>query len=244
MREALHFPVFKKDGLIIVTSFKVMYSLFNSRAEFERIFWNRRTIAMALSNRCFGRPETSYFIRNPINRFYSYFNDKFRKEPSRVLALENPNEVHLQNCQRLWLDSHGYEGYDTKGACEKLLEVDPNSVVAWLTNYRDVDVHTVLQIAALNARWRGIKVRLNPKFVFLMDQPKDLEVAGERLGFNFGVKRNSTSFIDNPDLTKSSYNTLKELYDVDYRAYNALLHTEQSLRSLTLKSVLSSTKSV
>lgn len=169
MTYRFNLPVYKKSGLIILTSFKVMYSFLESQKEWKRIFWNKDTFHLALSNRLANSPKAIALYRHPETRFISYFKDKFRKEPQRMIAENRLQLRNLQRCQRLWLNSIEQPLDDVEACCHRLLEAPVDGVIEWLpTTYKE-DVHTLPQTYCNYARWKSFRVKLNIAKSFSID---------------------------------------------------------------------------
>ncbi len=234
-----YLPVFRKEHYLILTSFKVMYSFLKCQNSLERVLWGKHTLPIALSNRFFGAPEGIVLFREPENRFLSYFNDKFRKTPKKMLAENRLRPKDLQHCQRLWLEHIGMDTDDVAACCQALLETSLESVVAWLPTSYHQDPHTLSQLECLYFQRRCIKLRLAISKVFLIDNPDELQVFGQLLELDTSRKVHQTQDMQEGNaLTESARETLRCVYQADSILYQQIRQTPLNERSAVLHSVL------
>lgn len=183
---------------------------------------------MAILNRAIAQPNALVLLRNPETRFISYFKDKFRKEPLRMIREGRLHSKNLQQCQCLWLNHVGVPLDDVRSCCYELIRTSADSVVDWLPNAYTKDCHTFPQIYSLYAQWRRFRIRLNVKKTFLIDEVRELEEFGRLTGIDVFTKNNSTHDVVEPvKLSHASSMILKNLYACDFQLINS--------RSLILK---------
>lgn len=216
-------PAYQKDSLLILTSFKVMYSFLEKQEEVSRIFWNKRTINLAILNKAVNRPRAVALLRDPKARFISYFKDKFRKEPLRMISEGRLQPHNLQQCQRLWLSHIGAPLDNIELCCHELIRTPVDSVVEWLPGAYKNDAHTLPQHYCLLAYWRNVKIRLNIEKIFLIDQTDQLEQFGKLIGIDTRRKINHTDDVSETiRLSSFSDSILQSLYADDIELINEL----------------------
>ncbi|MCU0524268.1 MAG: sulfotransferase family 2 domain-containing protein [Elainella sp. Prado103] len=216
-------PAYKKDSLLILTSFKVMYSFLEKQEEVSRIFWNKRTMSLAILNKAINRPRAVALLRDPKARFISYFKDKFRKEPLRMIREGRLQPHNLQQCQRLWLSHVGVPLDNIELCCHELIRTPVDSVVEWLPEAYKNDAHTLPQYYCLLACWRNIQIKLNIYKMFLIDQDDHLEQFGKLTGIDTCHKVNHTDDVSETiRLSSFSNSILQNLYADDIELINEL----------------------
>lgn len=236
---SFYLPAFRKEHYLVLTSFKVMYSFLKCQNSLERVLWGKHTLSVALSNRLFGSPEGIVLFREPENRFLSYFNDKFRKTPRKMLAEQRLHPTNLQHCQRLWLEHIGMNTDDVVSCCQALLETPLESVVDWLPTSYHKDPHTLSQLECLYFQRPRVKLRLAISKVFLMDNPGELQAFGQLLELDTSCKVHHTQDIqEKTTLTESARETLRRIYKADSDLYQQICQTPLNERSAVLHSVL------
>ncbi len=232
-------PVFRKEHYLILTSFKVMYSFLKCQNSLERILWNKYTLPIALSNRFFGYPTGMLLFRDPESRFLSYFKDKFRKTPRKMLAENRLHPENLQHCQRLWLEYIGMNTDNVSACCKALLETSLESVLAWLPTSYHQDPHTLSQLECLYAQRHWMRVRLAISRVFLIDNPDEMQLFGQLLGLDTSRKVHQTQNMqESIALSEAGRETLRELYQLDFTLYQQMSHASMAERSAVLQSIL------
>lgn len=232
-------PVFRKEHYLILTSFKVMYSFLKSQNSLERILWNKQTLSIALRNRFFGNPTGMLLFRDPESRFLSYFNDKFRKTPRKMLADNCLHPKDLQHCQRLWLEHIGMDTNDVSACCQALLDTSLESVLAWLPTSYHQDPHTLSQLECLYAQRHWLRLRLAISKVFLIDNPDEMQLFGQLLGLDTSRRVHQTQDMQvNNSLSETGRKTLRQIYQLDFTLYQQMSHTPLTERSSVLQSML------
>lgn len=231
-------PVFRKEQYLILTSFKVMYSFLKSQHSLKRILWTKRTLPLAWSNRILGYPTGLLLFRDPESRFISYFHNKFRKAPRKMLAENCLRPENLQHCQRLWLEHIDMDTDNVSDCCQALLETSLESVLAWLPTSYHQDPHTLSQLECLYAQRRWMKIRLTVSRVFLIDHPNDMQAFGQLLGLDTSQKVNQTQDMrENSVLSEAGRETLRQIYRSDFSLYQQLRQAPLSQRSAVLESM-------
>lgn len=232
-------PVFRKERYLILTSFKVMYSFLKSQGSLKRVFWNKQTLPMAWSNRFLGYPKGILLFRDPESRFISYFNDKFRKMPSQMLADNCLDPEHLQHCQRLWLEHIGLDTTNVEACYQALLDTSLEAVLAWLPSSYHQDPHTLSQLECLYVQRRWMKLRLAVSHVFLIDRPDEMQVFGQLLDLDTSKKVHQTQDMgENSLLSETGREILRQVYRLDFILYQQLRQTPLLQRSAVLESTL------
>lgn len=217
-----HLPAYRSKTAIILSSYKVMYSFLQRQEKLERIFWNKTTFHLAALNRAIAFPNTLVLLRNPEARFISYFKDKFRKEPLRMIREGRLHPENLQHCQRLWLNHVGVPLDDVRSCCYELIRTSADSVVDWLPTAYTKDCHTLPQIYSFYAQWRRFRIRLNVKQAFLIDEIRELEEFGKLTEMDVSVRNNSTHDVVEPvKLSHASSMLLANLYACDLQLINS-----------------------
>ncbi len=236
-----YLPVFRKEHYIVLTSFKVMYSFLKYQNSLKRILWTKHTLPIALSNRFLGYPTGMLLFRDPESRFLSYFNDKFRKTPRKMLAAKHLRPEDLQHCQRLWLEYIGMDTDNVAACCQALLETSLESVLAWLPISYHRDPHTFSQLDCLYAQRRWMRVRLATSRVFLIDNPKEIQLFGQLLGLDTSRKVHQTQNMEeNQSLSETGREILRQIYRLDFSLHQQMRQTPLSERSAIVESVLAS----
>ncbi|MEM9938491.1 MAG: hypothetical protein AAF768_06555 [Pseudomonadota bacterium] len=216
----MQFPIFSRNGEIVITSFKVMSSHFRDNPDFQRTYWNRKSLPAALSNRFLGNPRSHFVFRDPVSRFLSYFKDKFRQEPARMLAEDRLKPENLQACQRYWLESTDVDVSNVPDACEALLSASIGDVINWLPENYTRDGHTMPQLMSLYFDWRGLNFRLKPVAVYLQDDPEDVAQLAADLKFKIAEKANSTSrYNASVSVTDAERDKIKAIYAADMHLF-------------------------
>ena len=193
-----------------------MYSFLKQQKQLNRIYWNRKTFYLAIENKITTYPKAYFLLRQPRERFLSYFKDKFRKEPLRMLEENRLTPNHLQRCQRLWLNHVGIPTRDVSACCYELLRTPADSVVDWLPSAYTRDCHTIPQMYSLYARWRSLRIKLRVDSSFLIDRAEDIEKFSKLTGLDTSRKINHTENVGEPvKLSRSSSTILQKLYACD-----------------------------
>ncbi len=194
-----------------------MYSFLQKQEELNRIFWNKKTLHLAILNKTVVQPKAFLLLRDPEARFISYFKDKFRKEPLRMIEEGRLEPHNLQQCQRLWLSHIGVPLGDIKSCCYELIRTPVDSVVEWLPNAYKRDSHTLPQFYSLYAQWHNFRIRLNIKKSFLIDRDEELDQFGKLTGIDIFRKVNHTDdVVESVKLSPSSSMILQNLYKCDF----------------------------
>ncbi len=169
-----------------------MYAFMQKQQTLERVFWNKTNFHLAILNKVINSPKVFMLLRSPEARFISYFKDKFRQEPSRMLKEGRLQPNHLQQCQRLWLKHIGAPLNDVEACCHELIKTPIDEIVEWLPRSYKEDSHTIPQYYSLFASWRGISIRLNIEKAFLIDRDDHLQLFSQLTKIDISQKVNST----------------------------------------------------
>ncbi|MEM6256034.1 MAG: sulfotransferase family 2 domain-containing protein [Cyanobacteria bacterium P01_D01_bin.156] len=216
-----------------------MYSFLKSQTSLKRILWSKYTLSVAISNRLLGCPTGILLFRDPETRFLSYFHDKFRKAPRKMLAENRLHPKELQHCQRLWLNSVGVSTHDMVACCQALLETPLEAVLSWLPEHYRQDPHTRPQLDCLYAQRHWIKLSLNISRVFLIENPAEMQLFGQLLEIDTSRKVHQTQDKQREHtLGKTGRAMLRQIYPLDFELYQQIRHTSLRKRSSVLQSLL------
>lgn len=232
-----HLPAFRKNHYLVLTSYKVMYAFLNNQDSVERLFWNKRTISIAVCNQLLGRPVGISLFRNPEARFLSYFRDKFRKTPIRILQGHPSYASNIQHCQSLWLQYIDKDSKNVSDCCRALLETSIEDVVNWLSNSYRQDCHTIPQMQCHYAQWRQLRFRLSLEKIFFVDNPAELNSFAQLLKLDISHRVNGSQDISEEiSLSKRSRKVLREIYRQDFDFYEKASSVPPSDRDIMLRS--------
>lgn len=203
-----------------MTSYKVGYSTLRSQAKPEnnlrylhyKIDWNIYKHLIKHSNY-----KRYMIVRHPYNRFLSLFNDKFRKQPQRILDnLHTWENVHQCLYPFLNIDANNL---DTDIA-EKFLAMSIADFLKILPKVVHLDEHFMPQHTSSTYYFLNrfpLKMRVDRCF----RMENDLDELSGLTGLNFGKVSNSS---DSKKLKSSLYSedlvVLNKIYATDFKLGN------------------------
>lgn len=150
----------KKYNVVVITNYKVLFSLLSNQDELCSIS-NRMLLVHKLRHYIKLRPKVQYYmlVRDPYDRLESFFKDKLRKS---LLTYENNIHFEWQNCQKIILKRLGYDPC-ALDARRRLSRTSFEQFIRMLPFIYKIDAHLHPQYTVLGQYVTkfGIKIKFN-----------------------------------------------------------------------------------
>jgi hypothetical protein len=213
----------KKYNYFVSSAYKVMVSSLNAQPDLENVSNRRMFIIMLRNTIRFKRNKQYIIVRNPIDRFISFYKDKFIQHPQYCLKV---GQFEWQHCQLLYFKELGIEKLKDEDQAKHLDNTNINSLVKLLPLHYLNNGHTQPQNLLLKLRVKlpfrkkYRKLRLRRINVLKLEDLTN-EFLEIELHLNPSIRSNSTQKVSTKiELNQKSVDILKSLYANDFSIFN------------------------